>query len=129
MHTKYPFELLLFLLLICPLFQAQTQNTPGAGNQRAIELSGKSPAVREAHKFLIDQAKKIRDQQLHKETLDAIENPQTCIQHRAGLAQKDKEHILEELVKAGLIEVEDQTRFPGGLMAGVFPPVINDGTA
>lgn len=121
-------KLLLFLLLSCSLFPAQDQTKPGPGNQRAIELGQKSPRVQWAYKFLLGRAKKIQDEQLRKETLDAIGNPETCIRHRAGLTQQDKERILQELVKAGLVEVRDQTGFPGGLLAGIFPPVVNDGS-
>ena len=119
-----------FILLFCGLsVQAQDQTIPGAGNQQAVELSQKSPVVQRSYRFLQSQAAKIRDQRLRKETQDAITNPATCIQHRSRLTQRDKQRILENLVKAGLIVVEDQTSFPGGLMAGVFPPVINDGSA
>src|SRR5215510_11070504 len=120
--------LISFFLLSSLAVLGQNQTTPGAGNQHATELSAKSQRVQSAHKFLLAQAKKTQDQQLRKETLDAIGDPQTCVQHRAGLSQQDKERILQELVKAGLVEVQDQTRFPGGLMAGIFPPVINDGS-
>src|SRR5215813_14829407 len=109
--------------------QAQEQNTIGAGNQQAIELSRKSTVVQRSYRFLLSQAAKIRDPRVRKETEDAIANPKTCIQHRANLTQQDKQRILENLVKAGLIVVEDQTAFPGGLMAGVFPPVNDDGSA
>src|SRR5215471_6464684 len=119
-----------FILLFCGLsVQAQDQTIPGAGNQQAVELSQKSPVVQRSYRFLQSQAAKIRDQRLRKETQEAITNPATCIQHRSRLTQRDKQRILENLVKAGLIVVEDQTSFPGGLMAGVFPPVINDGSA
>jgi hypothetical protein len=36
--------------------QAQDQTVPGAGNQNAINLSGKSPLVQSAYRFLISQA-------------------------------------------------------------------------
>ena len=109
--------------------QAQEQNTIGAGNQQAIELSRKSTVVQRSYRFLLSQAAKIHNPLVRKETEDAIANPKTCIQHRANLTQQDKQRILENLVKAGLIVVEDQTAFPGGLMAGVFPPVNDDGSA
>jgi len=108
---------------------AQEQTRPGAGNQQAIDLSRKSPVVQRSYRFLQRQAAKIRDPRLRKETGDAIANPSTCIQHREHLTQQDKQRILENLVRAGLIVVEDQTSFPGGLMAGVFPPVNDDGSA
>jgi len=122
----YAFIILGFCFLSA---DAQEQTTPGAGNQQAIELSRKSLVVQRSYRFLQSQAAKIRDPRLRKQTHDAIANPSTCIQHRAHLTQQDKQRILENLVKAGLIVVEDQTSFPGGLMAGVFPPVKDDGSA
>src|SRR5262245_42189953 len=108
LRLAYTFLIICFTFLACSLLHAQNQTIPGTGNQRAVEVSGKSQRVQSAHKFLLAQAKKIHDQQLRKETLDAVGNPQTCIQHRAGLTQQAKERILQELVKAGLLEVQDQ---------------------
>jgi len=108
---------------------AQDQTTPGAGNQNAINLSSKSPLVQSAYRFLIRQAERIDDAKLRKETLDAIANPNTCVQHRAGLSDADKNKILQNLTTAGLINVNDGASFPGGAKAGVFPPVLNDGSA
>src|SRR5215467_7470133 len=107
---------------------AQDQTVPGAGNQNAVELSGKSPLVQSAYHFLIRQAEQISDSKLRSETLDAITNPNTCVQHRAGLTDADKNKILQSLITAGLVNVNDGAAFPGGLKAGVFPPVLNDGS-
>ena len=108
---------------------AQDQTVPGAGNQDAVNLSSKSPLVQSAYQFLITQAGRINDAELRKQTLDAVTNPGTCIQHRAGLTDADKNRILQSLITAGLVNVSDGVNFPGGLKAGVFPPVLNDGTA
>lgn len=108
---------------------AQDQTVPGAGNQNAVALSSKSPLVQSAYQFLISQAEKIGDARLREETLDAITNPDTCIQHRAGLTDADKNRILQNLIAAGLVNVHDDATFPGGLKSGVFPPVLNDGSA
>jgi hypothetical protein len=61
--------------------------------------------------------------------MDAIANPDTCIQHRAGLTDADKARILQSLISAGLINVNDGAAIPGGAKAGVFPPVLDDGSA
>jgi hypothetical protein len=111
-----------------PVF-AQDQTVPGAGNQNAVNLSGKSPLVQSAFHFLISQAEKIDDARLRKETLDAISNPDTCVQHRAGLTDSEKNQILQSLITAGLVNVNDGAAFPGGLKAGVFPPVLGEGSA
>src|SRR5262249_37376765 len=107
----------------------QDQTVPGAGNQNAISLSSKSPLVQSAYRFLVSQAERISDSDLRKETVDAITNPDTCVQHRAGLTDADKNHILQNLIAAGLVNVNDGAAFPGGLKAGVFPPVLGDGSA
>jgi hypothetical protein len=116
-------------LVSCIPGLAQDQTVPGAGNQNAINLSGKSPLVQSAYRFLIRQAGRINDSKLRKETLDAITNADTCIQHRAGIADADKNRILQSLITAGLVNVNDGASFPGGLKAGVFPPVLGEGSA
>ena len=118
-----------FALMSLAIAVAQDQTTPGAGNQDAVNLSSKSPLVQSAYQFLITQAGKINDAELRTQTLDAITNPDTCIQHRAGLTDADKSAILQNLITAGLVNVADGASIPGGLKAGVFPPVLNDGTA
>jgi hypothetical protein len=32
-------------------------------------------------------------------------------------------------VQAGLVNIADDSTFPGGLIAGIFPPVLQDGVA
>lgn len=118
-----------FFLVANITAQAPNQTAPGAGNQDAIALSSRSPLVQSAHRFLIRQAEKITDAKLRRETLDAISNPDTCIHHRAGLTDGDKTRLLQQLIAAGLINVNDGNTFPGGLKAGVFPPVLDDGAS
>jgi hypothetical protein len=107
---------------------AQTQSTPGAGNQTAVQISRKSAMVQSAYKFLIGQAEGLVDSSLRAETFDAIANPQTCIEHRANLDDAKRQAILNELISAGLVNVDDGKNIPGGLIAGVFPGVLNDNT-
>ena len=106
---------------------AQSQSVPGGGNQNAVELSRKSPMVQSAYHFLITQAEKVGERKLRSETMDAISNTDTCVQHRAGLAESDKNRILQNLINAGLVDLRDDATFPGGLKAGIFPPVLNEG--
>jgi hypothetical protein len=115
-------------LMNCAQLGAQGQLSPGAGNQAAIQLALRSPMVQSAYSLVLRRAQKIGDPQLRRETLDAIQNPKTCIQHRAGLTEADKVSILQALVRAGLADSTDQPGFPGGLMAGVFPPVLDEGS-
>jgi hypothetical protein len=90
------------LLLIAPLRAEEKQGKPkgyafmsnntnqqvlGAGNTEAIRLAEKSPLVQSAKIFLVNQTEKIKDIKLRKATLDAIDNPTTCIMHRYGLSE------------------------------------------
>jgi hypothetical protein len=107
--------------------RAQDQTAPGAGNATAVALSNQSPMVQSAKEFLLKNIRRIDDAGVRAITLDAIANPTTCVAHRAGLQESDKNTILQELIAAGLVEVRDNSTFPGGLKAGVFPPVLEDG--
>lgn len=128
---KLPRYLLIpaFCLSLFVTAMAQNQTVPGAGNQNAIDLSSRSPVVQSAFEFLRDQANRIADPELRKQTLDAISNLNTCVQHRAGLTDADKDRILQNLINAGLVNPADGATIPGGLKAGVFPPILNDGSA
>ena len=106
---------------------AQDQTVPGAGNATAVALSNKSPMVQSAKELLLKNIKKIDDASVRAITLDAIANPTTCVAHRAGLKEIDKDAILQKLIAAGLVDVRDNSTFPGGLKAGVFPPLLDDG--
>lgn len=107
----------------------ENQLTPGAGNTTAIELAQSSPLVQSAQKFLVQQTRQIQTVNLRRATLDAINNPRTCIMHRAGVTDSQKQAILQQLIQAGLVDPADNSTFPGGLIAGVFPPVLQDGSA
>src|SRR5467141_834181 len=109
--------------------RAQDQTVPGAGNATAITLSNKSPMVQSAKQFLLHNINRIDDASVRAITLDAIANPTTCVAHRANLTQSDKNAILQALIAAGLVDVRDNSTFPGGLSAGVFPPLLGDGSA
>jgi hypothetical protein len=108
---------------------AQDQTVPGTGNTTAITLSNKSPMVQSARELLLKNIRRIDDARVRGITLDAIANPTTCVAHRAGLQESDKNTILQELIAAGLVDVRDNSTFPGGLKAGVFPPLLDDGSA
>lgn len=104
------------------------QTVPGAGNGIAISLSQKSPLVQSSLKQIVEQANQIKNGKLRLETLDAVSNPATCIRHRINVNDQVKAAILQNLSRAGLIDARDDTTFPGGLKAGVFPPVLEDGS-
>src|SRR5712692_9898501 len=115
-------------LAVLPV-RAQEQTVPGAGNATAIALSNKSPMVQSAKEFLLKNIKRIDDASARAITLDAIANPTTCVAHRTGLQESDKNTRLQDLIAAGLVDVRDNSTFPGGLKAGVFPPLLEDGNA
>src|SRR5215475_3287367 len=101
----------------------------GAGNANAIALAQKSPAVQTAYNYLITQAQSINNEKLRFQTLDAISNATTCVKHRVGVSPAKQQQILQQLEQAGLVDLNDDKTFPGGLLAGVFPPLLNDGSA
>ncbi len=109
-------------------FSSAQQVQPGAGNAAAVALAQKSPEVQSAYNFLLEQARQLKNAKLRNQTLDALSNPRTCITHRAGVDANKKNDILQQLVTAGLINSADGAAFPGGALAGVFPPVLDEGS-
>src|SRR3974390_573144 len=108
---------------------ADDQTKPGAGNAAAIALAKQSPMIQSAYQFVLSQASKIKDDKLREIVLDAIGNPNTCVHHRANLTDAQKSTIVANLIAAGLVNPPDAASIVGGVNAGVFPPVLNDGTA
>lgn len=105
------------------------QTTPGAGNQRAEQIARSSEMAQSAYRFIIKQSEKLSDPKLQAQTFDALANPQTCIFHRAHLNAAQRQSIVNQLLAAGLLNPADNDTFPGGLINGVFPPVLNDNSA
>ena len=109
--------------------EAAENSAVGVGNALAIDTSGRSPLVLSAKNYILARAGEIRDDKLRAATLDAIDNPQTCIRHRIGVDDAAKTRIMASLAAEGLVDPEDEAKFPGGLIAGVFPPVQEPGGA
>lgn len=109
-------------------FTVAQQIQPGAGNAKAIALAQRSPEVQSAYNFLIEQARHLKNGRLRNQTLDALSNPRTCVTHRAGVDAAKKDALLQQLLTAGLINPADGAAFPGGALAGVFPPVLAEGS-
>lgn len=105
------------------------QTVPGAGNAAAAALAARSPLVGSALLRLQEQVSTTSSRVLRVQTEDALFNPQTCVQHRAGVTDAVKEAILARLLAAGLYSPADAATFPGGALAGVFPAVRADGKA
>jgi len=108
---------------------AADQTQIGGGNIRAEQIGSGSPLVQSAKRFLIDNAKQIEDRKLREQTLDAVFNPRTCIAHRAHVTDAIKDQIILQLQQAGLVNLADAANIVGGIKAGIFPPVLEDGSA
>lgn len=121
--------LLAAVSLATTMASAGDQTHVGPGNGAAAALAAKSPVVTSARTFLTNQANKLQDQNLRQQTLDAINNPNTCIMHRANLDANARMAILNQLKAAKLVDPNDDNSFPGGLITGVYPPVLNDNSA
>jgi hypothetical protein len=115
------------------LLNSQTTNTsqssPGPGNKRAEQIVASSEMVQSAYRFIINQSEQLTDPYLQAQTFDALANPQTCIAHRANLTAAQRQSIVNQLLAAGLLNPADDATFPGGLINGVFPPVLNDNSS
>jgi hypothetical protein len=106
----------------------------GLGNGTAAEISRNSQVVQSAYEYLTKQAESIQDYRLKEATQYALtemegnkERP-GCIEHRAGLTEDKKAAIIRRLIAEGLVKPENGDAFPGGLQAGIFPPVRDDGS-
>ena len=107
--------------------RAAENDAVGAGNGLAIDTSSRSPLVVSAKNYILARTGEIGDDKLRGATLDAIDNPQTCVRHRAGVDDAAKARVMASLSAEGLVDPEDEAKFPGGLVAGVFPPVRQPG--
>ncbi len=108
---------------------AADQTGLGPWNADAARLAGSSALVTSAMAYIKAQAATLKDPAIRRETEDAVFNPDTCIHSRAGLTPERKQQVVDTLVAEGLIDTGEAGRIPGGLLAGVFPGVRDDGTA
>ena len=109
-------------LCAAPAGQAADQTVPGTGNAASAAVAGASPLVRSAMRRLEQVLETVRDRDLREQTIDALFNPQTCIQHRSGLTAAKQQAILDALLREGLYVPADAAAFRGGAATGVFPP-------
>ncbi len=109
--------------------QVAGPTAPGAGNARAVQIATGSPLVQSAYLYIGEQIFRLSDGNLRAQSLDAILNPNTCVLHRANLQPADRQAIVSKLLAEGLLNPADDLTFPGGLITGVFPPVVNDNSA
>ena len=116
------------LALTATAAAAADQAGLGAWNAEAARLASSSALVTTAMAYIKAQAATLKDPQLRKETEDAVFNPDTCIKSRANLTPERKQAVVTQLVAEGLIDESEAGRIPGGLLAGVFPGVRDEGT-
>ncbi|HEX7562760.1 MAG TPA: hypothetical protein VF396_05800, partial [Bradyrhizobium sp.] len=109
--------------------EAADQTQVGAGNARAQQIGSASPLVQSAVELLEQNARQIEDPQLRAATLDSFQNSNSCIRHRANVTDAVKNQIIATLTAQNLVNPVDAASIAGGLKAGIFPPVVKDGTA
>ncbi len=107
---------------------AVDQTVPGAGNATATAIAEASPFIRSALARLKLAVGGIHDRVLREQTFDALFNKRTCIYHRSEMTAAKKQRIVDALQAAGLFANVDAAAFPGGALAGVFPPVLDEDT-
>jgi hypothetical protein len=108
---------------------AADQTQIGAGIARAQQIGSASALVESAVDLLARNAGRIEDPQLRAVTLDSFLNANTCIRHRADVTDAVKNQIIASLLAQNLVNPADAASITGGIKAGVFPPVIGDGSA
>jgi hypothetical protein len=102
------------------------QSVLGAGNQAAQQLAARSPLVNSAVALITKRIAQLTEPTLRSATLDGVTNPLTCVAHRVGMTEANKAEILQALLAEGLVDPADELTIPGGLKAGVFPPLADE---
>ncbi len=105
------------------------QLATGPWNAAATALAQRSSLATSSLAFIKDEVAQIKNPAIRAATEDAVFNADTCIRSRMGLDAAKKQAIVDRLVTEGLIDESEAGRIPGGLLAGVFPGVRDDGTA
>src|SRR6266404_5359099 len=117
------------LLITMGTAGAQNGTDPGAGNALAIKQAESSALVSSSRSFILQTLSSVEDLRAREATRDAIDNARTCVAHRVGVTESHKAAIFGRLRAEGLLDLGDDDKFAGGLMLGIFPPLIDDGGA
>lgn len=115
-------------LLVAQSATGPDQTKIGAWNTQSAALAADSTLVQTAYQFLLRQVNQIQDSNIRYQTNDAIRNAGTCVAARAGLNDAQKDAIVKSLTDQGLVNPADAASINGGVKAGIFPPLLNDGT-
>jgi hypothetical protein len=105
------------------------QSAPGPWNAEAARVASASPLAVSSMAFIRAQIATLKDPVIRAQTEDAVLNADTCIKTLAGMTAERKQQIVTKLIAEGLIDEGEAPRIPGGLIAGVFPGVRDEGTA
>jgi len=108
---------------------AAEQTATGPWNDGAAGIAESSALVTSSMRFIQDQVGRITDPRLRQQTQDAVFNRDTCVRFRTGLTADRKKQVLDSLMEQGLVDPSEAGRIPGGLLAGVFPGLRDEGTA
>ncbi len=107
---------------------AADQTVVGSGNARAMKLAKSSPLVTSSMQLLKFNLVDIPSVPVRTDLAELMDQDMACIKSRANMTSDDKARLLVELDQAGLIDHSEAARIQGGLMAGIFPPVVEEGT-
>lgn len=107
---------------------AADQPQMGPWNAGAAKTAEGSPLVTSSLAYIKAQLATVKDDKIRRETEDAAFNPNVCIRHRVGLDDAKKQRILDTLQAESLVDPTEAGRIPGGLLAGMFPPLRDEGT-
>jgi hypothetical protein len=118
-----------FVLGCAQLSCAADQTVVGAGNARAMQLAKSSPLVMSSLQLLKSNLVEIPSVPVRTQLAELMDHDKACIKSRANLTAEDKAKLLVELDRAGLIDHSEATRVQGGVMAGIFPPIADDGSS
>ncbi len=108
---------------------ADDQSKAGSGNALSLAQVEKAAIVQSARSFILDTLQRVGDKNLRDLTRDAIDNAKSCVTHRAGMTAISRQEIFDKLKAEGLIDIGDEGKISGGLINGVFPPLVDDNTA
>src|SRR5262249_36600737 len=124
--TRYLTRAAFALLITTGTVGAQNQAGPGSGNALAIKQAGSSVLVSSARDFILTTLNDAQDGGAGDITRDAIDNAGIGVAHGMGVTEGNKTAIFDGLKTGGRVALGDEDKFAGGLMLGIFPPLIDE---